>query len=125
MVLVNATNAANDGWRCYKSYTMSNPIVAFHSQTFTTQMHTTFTVRLADGTAVPLELVEVRTPVNQPGIEFFALLFRGPNAPRLPQQIHHLEHAALGKFDLFITAVAGDAESISYEAIFHRLLKKS
>jgi len=71
-----------------------------------------------------LELAEVNERPTPPDIELFSLVFHGPAAPRLPQQIHHFEHAALGAFDLFITAIAGDDQGISYEAVFHRLLKK-
>ena len=71
-----------------------------------------------------LELAEVNEPATSPEVELFCLVFRGPVAPRLPQRIHHLEHGVLGAFDLFITAIAGDSQGISYEAVFHRLRDK-
>jgi hypothetical protein len=41
----------------------------------------------------------------------------------MAQQIHTLEHDKLGRFAIFLTAIAGDAESITYESVFHRLRK--
>ena len=103
---------------------MADPISDFKSQTFNAQLHTQFTVREDNHPPVSLELVEVKEPPSPPGIELFTLLFRGPKAPRLEQKIHKFEHARLGAFGLFITAIAGDDEGISYEAVFHRMRKK-
>ena len=102
---------------------MSDPILGFNSKTFTEQLHTRFTVRQASGT-VSLELVEVKEPPSPSGIELFTLLFQGPKTPHLEQKIHNFEHAKLGAFGLFITAISGDHEGISYEAVFHRVKKK-
>jgi hypothetical protein len=41
----------------------------------------------------------------------------------MAQQIHTLEHDKLGRFAIFLTAIAGDAESITYESVFHRFRK--
>jgi hypothetical protein len=41
----------------------------------------------------------------------------------MAQHIHTLEHDKLGRFDIFLTAVAGDAQSITYESVFHRFRK--
>jgi hypothetical protein len=72
---------------------------------------------------LPLELIEVKESDPSPKIELFSLQFRGPAAPRMAQQIHTLEHDKLGRFAIFLTAIAGDAEGITYESVFHRFRK--
>lgn len=103
---------------------MTDPIASFSGRTFTEQLHTTFNVGMADGSSIPLELTAVNEPATPPGVEMFSVHFRGPCTPRLSQQIHHFQHGKLGSFDLFITAIAGDDQSTTYEAVFHRLHKK-
>src|SRR5215475_3223399 len=103
---------------------MVDPIANFSSKTFQEQLHTVFNVGTADGSSVPLELTAVNEPAVPPGVEMFSVHFRGPRAPRLPQQIHRFQHEKLGSFDRFITAIAGDDQSTTYEAVFHRLRKK-
>jgi hypothetical protein len=103
---------------------MVDPITNFTSRTFAEQLHTTFNVGLADGSSIPLELTAVNEPAAPREVEMFSVHFRGPRAPRLAQQIHRFQHEKLGGFDLFITAIAGDDQSTTYEAVFHRLRKK-
>ena len=74
--------------------------------------------------ALTLELIEVMERDPSPKIELFSLQFRGPAAPRLPQQIHRLEHDKLGAFEIFLTAIGADPEQgILYESVFHRFRK--
>jgi hypothetical protein len=103
---------------------MPDPLSGFDSKIFTAQLHTPFKVLRDKEPPVTLELAEVNERPTPPDVELFSLVFRGPAAPRLVQQTHHFEHEVLGAFDLFITAIAGDPEGISYEAVFHRLRKK-
>lgn len=96
-------------------------ILTLHGSTFSEQLHTMFSAATGNGAPVELELVEVtekKTPAN---VELFSLLFRGPAAPRLPQQIHKLRHKNLGTLEIFLAAIEGDQTSITYEAVFHRL----
>jgi hypothetical protein len=102
---------------------MSSILDNFNSQTFTEQLHTKFLVPMAAPEPLELELTEVTERNAAPKMEQFSLLFRGPQGPRLPQQIHAIEHEKLGRFELFLTAIAGDQESITYEAVFHRFRK--
>jgi hypothetical protein len=102
---------------------MSSILDNFHSQTFTAELHTKFLVPQKGTGPLVLELVEVIERSSAPNIELFSLMFRGPQSPRLVQQIHGLEHEKLGKFDLFLTAISGDHESITYEAVFNRFRK--
>ncbi len=48
----------------------------------------------------------------------FALDFRGPLEPILPQRIYHLEHGEVGALDIFIVPHGVDAGGTSYRAIF-------
>ncbi|HWG86375.1 MAG TPA: hypothetical protein VN679_01240 [Candidatus Acidoferrales bacterium] len=96
-------------------------ISTFHSSTFSGQLHTDFTVQAGNGTPLVLKLVEVvekQTPAN---VELFTLHFHGPASLRLVQQIHTLQHDKLGTFQIFLTAVEGNNQTITYEAVFHRL----
>lgn len=96
-------------------------ILTLHGSTFSEQLHTIFSVPAGNGASVSLELVEVSEKETPANVELFSLLFRGPAAPALPQQIHTLQHAKLGAFEIFLTPVEGNQTSITYEAVFHRL----
>jgi hypothetical protein len=48
----------------------------------------------------------------------FALRFRGPAAPILPQSIYRLEHESVGPLEIFIVPIAQDAAGTTYEAVF-------
>lgn len=101
---------------------MSGILETFNCKTFTEQLHSKFKVLVQGHDPIVLELIEV-SERNTPKTEAFSLIFRGPAAPRLIQQTWEMEHEKLGNFPLFITAVSGDAEGISYESVFHRFRK--
>ncbi len=48
----------------------------------------------------------------------FALVFRGPLEPALPQRIYRFEHEGLGEFELFIVPTGPDESGMQYEAVF-------
>jgi hypothetical protein len=48
----------------------------------------------------------------------FAVVFRGPLDPFLPQGIHRLENDALGSLDLFLVPIGPDEAGMRYEAVF-------
>ena len=48
----------------------------------------------------------------------FALVFRGPLEPILPQRIYRFEHDSLGAFDVFIVPIGRDESGMHYEAVF-------
>jgi hypothetical protein len=91
-------------------------------ETFAEHLGSTF--RLHYGAAQPLgvELTEARPlgAVSRGPIERapFALLFRGPRQPVLPQQIYPLEHERLGTLEIFLVPVGPDAAGMQYEAVF-------
>jgi len=97
----------------------------FHSSTFREHLHTRFKITTDGVPKMELELAEVDDPAAPPHVEVFTLIFRGPRAPVLPQKIHRVEHATLGAFDLFLTAVAADPQGTTYEAVFNRVRKTS
>ena len=102
---------------------MSTSLESLNSKSFSEQLHTQFRL-LRDGLdPLPLELIEVKESDPSPKIELFSLHFRGPAAPRMAQHIHTLEHDKLGCFAIFLTAIAGDADGITYESVFHRFRK--
>jgi hypothetical protein len=105
-------------------YVMAADLYALNSQSFAAHLHTTFKVEDGNGIPLTLELMEVNEPPAPPRVELFCLLFRGPVAPRLPQQIHRLEHEKLGELNLFLTVLGADQAGTSYEVIFHRLRPK-
>ena len=95
-------------------------ISTFHSSTFSGQLNTYFTVQ-GNASPMTLQLVEVVEKKTPASVESFSLHFQGPAALLLPQQIHTLQHEKLGTFQIFLTAVEGNQQSITYEAVFHRL----
>jgi hypothetical protein len=95
-----------------------------HSNSFSEHLNTIFNVDAGGLAPVALRLAEVNEPSSPPNIELFSLIFRGPVEPRLPQQTYVVEHEKIGAFNLFLTAIAADADGVSYEAVFHRVRKK-
>ena len=90
---------------------------------FSSQLETTFTVRLPDSPPRDLVLVEARRlskiTATAPGRAPFSLLFRGPKEPILPQRIYPLENEALGRLEIFLVPVGANADGVQYEAIFN------
>lgn len=103
---------------------METPLDQLNAKVFNQQLHTKFQALLDDGKKVPLELEEVEEQ-DSPRTELFFVRFRGPGAPRLIQKAYRMEHAKLGEISLFITAIGANENGIEYEAVFHRLRKKT
>lgn len=93
------------------------------SKSFSQQLHTTFQVLVPAIGAVPLELIEVTEYTDQPKLEQFCLIFRGPRDPWFQQKIHTVEHEVLGKMDLFIAPLGPDDKGMRYQVIFNRFRK--
>ena len=77
------------------------------------------------GDSFQLELTGARTiEPDAPAVEAdghrspFALDFRGPSEPILPQSIYRLEHDEVGPLEIFIVPVGRTAAGVDYEAIF-------
>ena len=80
--------------------------------------------RVAAGNdAVVLVLSEVtdlsRLESPSPRRRSFSLIFRGPLRPLLDQRIWCLEHAALGRLEIFLVPIGPDASGMRYEAVFN------
>jgi hypothetical protein len=91
---------------------------------FQEQLRTTFTIRLSETAAVPLELTDVMNHRFSADLESFSLLFRGPLIPLLPQRTYRLEHEQLGPQELFLVPVGPRDGTMQYEAVFNRFLKE-
>lgn len=50
--------------------------------------------------------------------EPFALLFRGPKSPVLPQQTYQFDFGSLGSMEIFIVPIGADDAGMQYEANF-------
>lgn len=99
---------------------MQTSLDHLNAKSFAEQLHSGFNTQLGEATIV-LKLSAVEERNISPRVECFSLLFQGPANPRLPQKMYDLQHEKLGEFSLFLTAVAGDGNGISYEAVFNRL----
>lgn len=91
-------------------------------QTFAPLLGERFDLRYADGQSLAAELIEAR-PLGRASIAGgrapFSLLFRGPAAPALPQQIFRLAHPALPALDVFLVPIEARADGVRYEAVFN------
>ena len=77
--------------------------------------------RLSDGdSTVDLTLVSVDCLGAEDSISptSYALVFRGPPGPALPQRMYRLAHPRHGDFDLFIVPIGADDTGVRYEAVF-------
>jgi hypothetical protein len=72
---------------------------------------------------VNLTLTEVKRympePSEEKGLERFSVFFDGPSDVVLPQQTYHLQHEAMGEFDIFLGPIAQNANGFRYEAVFN------
>jgi hypothetical protein len=103
---------------------MPTDLQKLNAKVFSEQLHTRFNVSTNGAGPMALELIEVSEHDTSPKLELFALHFLGAAAPRLPQQIHRLEHEKLGTLEIFLTAVGlSEDQRIIYESVFHRFRK--
>ncbi len=93
-------------------------------ETFLKNLNSTFRVLdKTSPTVVEARLVEVNEGRSNEQVEQFSLIFRGPPEPCLAQQTYELQHSAMGTFDLFLVPVGADADGMTYEAVFSRLVQ--
>ena len=90
---------------------------------FAKYLNTTFQVQLESAKLLDLTLVAVTPkqiePHEQAGMERFSALFSGPLDFFLPQQTYHITHPEMGEFDVFLVAVAREADGFKYEAVYN------
>jgi hypothetical protein len=92
-----------------------------HSPDFAECLHTVFQIQAPGGGIVPLELISVTERDDAPRLEQFSLLFRGPAAPLLPQQIHDWSHEKLGNRKMFFVPIGPLEGGMGYEVVFNRI----
>lgn len=90
-------------------------------ESFTPHLNQAFRLEV-ESQAVELELVEAAPVGREPGPgarSGFSLVFRGPAEPFLEQRTYPLEHARLGRLELFLVPIAkAEAGGFLYEAVF-------
>lgn len=84
----------------------------------------TFRLTPESAPAIEVVLIEARDLSLQssvPGAKRapFALVFRSPSGPVLPQRIYALENETLGRLDIFLVPIGADKDGVQYEAIFN------
>lgn len=105
-----------------------NPLYNYTRDTFAAYVNSIFIVN-----SVPLAeivLVEVKeTPLvtdkratTVAAGECFTLVFRGPAKTHFQQETYTLDHAALGKFELFLTPTDSPGKQQYYTAVINRRL---
>ena len=90
-------------------------------QDFVPYRHTIFTVVGASG--YELELAEIFDQSNMQ-LEQFSLVFTCAVLPWLQQGTYMLTHSDLNEMVLFIVPIGPDGNTMRYESVFSRLLKK-
>ena len=98
---------------------MSEPLTC---DMFAEHLGETFRMVFESGDALDLELTEAEPSKGQPAPGCrppFALLFRGPLDPVLPQQLYNLQHETMGDLTLFLVPIGPDEQGMRYEAVFN------
>jgi hypothetical protein len=108
----------------------TSPVFHYTQATFEPYLNGIFTAAGARSRTVELQLVAIRGYAPPSGALFntrvyrrtdcFSLLFRSAAPLSQLSSIHTLEHAALGKFDLFLTESVGRGEYL-YEAVINHV----
>ncbi len=81
-----------------------------------------FQLEIAPGQVVSATLDEVKLLRHSQGTERrapFSLLFRVPSDAALPQRIYALEHARLGRIEIFLVPIGYENGHLLLEAIFN------
>jgi hypothetical protein len=89
--------------------------------TFAQQVGTLFRLQAGPERSVAVELSET-SPIRSSGrYEAFSIILRGPSEMPVQQGTYHVDHDAIGSFDLFIVPIRQDSRALYYEACFNRL----
>lgn len=88
-------------------------------------LHHEFQRPIPEGSPISMELIEVTEQNDNPRLEQFTLVFRGPRELLLSQGVHPLEHEKLGRMELFLVPIGPDETGLRYEAIFNRIRPQS
>ncbi len=87
---------------------------------FTQHLGDSFRCTGAGEEPIDLKLSEAKGLTKPPSAERtpFSLIFVGPEAPLLEQQIHTLHHHKMGEFSLFLVPLGPGPGGLQYEAVF-------
>ena len=87
---------------------------------FSNRVGETFTATAADGRVLALVLKSVDGLQGRPDADRapFSLSFKDEAQDHVPQQTVAMEHAQMGKFDLFVVPLGPGPDGMRYEAIF-------
>ena len=80
-----------------------------------------FVVDTAGVPAVELTLTKVTPLRNYANTtrEPFSLIFTSPGRAVLPQRMYAIRHETMGREEIFMVPIAGDAEKVTYQSIFN------
>lgn len=92
---------------------------------FAENLNTKFSLPVVEGQSPEIELIEVSETARSGAAERFSLVFRGAPDFFLQQRTYRLEHERLGALDLFLVAIAREADGFHYEAVINRLARTS
>lgn len=93
---------------------------------FSGLLNQTFETTLEDGSVYRFTLARIQEYTAIPGMEQFSLIFEGTAAIVLPQQIYTLSGEGCEPFSIFLVPIGlnADRSSVTYEAVFNRLIKE-
>jgi hypothetical protein len=79
-----------------------------------------FVIEEPDHPAIELTLTEISPLRNYAKLkrEPFSLFFTSQGNAVLPQRMYALRHAVLGRHSIFLVPIAGNNESVTYQAVF-------
>jgi len=90
---------------------------------FEKHVNTNFRIELESPQPVELKLIAVMPrvsgPTEQAGMERFSVVFSGPADVFLPQQTYRMAHPEMGEFEVFLAAIAREADGFRYEAVYN------
>lgn len=126
---------ASGGLQPIPQQAQRDPVFYYTKATFEPYIGGVFTTRGVGGKTVELTLVAVRDRNSKAAagktrrgvvavsrsMDCFSLLFRSPERLSELTTIYRLEHAALGTFDLFLTASEDEHGQVFYEAIINHV----
>jgi hypothetical protein len=92
-------------------------------EVFSRHLNTNFRISLGESNTLEVDLDTVNELQLSSRQERFAIIFRGPREPLLPQGSYRFEHDEMGEFILFIVPLRQDDHSTFYEAVFNRMRK--
>ena len=103
---------------------MAGPVWVSFDQ-FSGRVGQTFHMGADGGPSISAELVEATEGAEAGGTgpdgqsrKQFALVFRGPLEPVLPQATYAVEHDELGRLEIFLVPIGPDGSGMRYEAVF-------